>query len=175
MTATRSRPMISTVDPASPGRRALLAGVGFAIAGGALRTAAAEGGPALSDAEWRARLTPEQYAVLRTSATEAAFSSPLDEERRSGRYDCAGCGAALFRSSDKFDSGTGWPSFTRPLPRAVVETDDRSLRRTRTAVSCRSCGGHLGHVFRDGPPPTGLRYCMNGVAMAFRPAEGVAS
>ncbi|MDJ1159462.1 peptide-methionine (R)-S-oxide reductase MsrB [Chelatococcus sp. SYSU_G07232] len=124
----------------------------------------------LSDAEWRARLTPEQYAVLRTHGTERAGSSPLGREKRPGIFHCAGCDQPLFSSEAKFDSGTGWPSFFRPLDGAVGTTIDRSLFMTRTEVHCSRCGGHLGHVFEDGPPPTGLRYCMNGVALKFVPA-----
>jgi len=123
-----------------------------------------------SDAEWRALLTPQQYAVLRQEATERAFSSPLDHEKRVGTFACAGCALDLFSSDTKFDSGTGWPSFFRPLPHAVGERRDYSLGIVRQEVHCRRCGGHLGHVFDDGPPPTGLRYCMNGAALTFRPA-----
>ncbi|MBO1114113.1 peptide-methionine (R)-S-oxide reductase MsrB [Bordetella petrii] len=123
-----------------------------------------------SDAEWRALLTPAQYAVLRQADTERPFSSPLDHEHRHGTYACAGCGQALFSSNTKFDSGTGWPSFWQPLPHAVGTTRDRSFGMVRTAVHCGRCGGHLGHVFDDGPKPTGLRYCMNGVALAFTAA-----
>ncbi|MFH3478360.1 MULTISPECIES: peptide-methionine (R)-S-oxide reductase MsrB [unclassified Xanthobacter] len=125
-----------------------------------------------SDAEWRKRLTPEQYAVLRQDGTERAYSSPLNEEHRRGTFACAGCGNALFSSATKFDSGTGWPSFWAPLAGAVGETRDFSYGMARTAVHCARCGGHLGHVFKDGPPPTGLRYCMNGVALSFAPAVG---
>jgi peptide-methionine (R)-S-oxide reductase len=121
----------------------------------------------LTDAEWRKRLTPEQYNVLRKHGTERAGSSPLDHEKRKGVFDCAGCALALFSSDAKFDSGTGWPSFYQPLPDAVATTTDRSFFMTRTEVHCRRCLGHLGHVFDDGPPPTGLRYCMNGVALKF--------
>ena len=124
-----------------------------------------------SDAEWRRLLTPEQYAVLRQEATETAFSSALDKEWRAGTYACAGCALDLFSSKTKFDSGTGWPSFYRPLPNAVATREDHSLFMDRTEVHCRRCGGHLGHVFDDGPPPTGLRYCMNGVALTFRLAS----
>lgn len=126
----------------------------------------------LTDAEWRGRLTPEQYRVLRRHGTERAGTSPLDREKRSGTFHCAGCDAALFASSAKFDSRTGWPSFTAPLPDAVGTRADRSLFMVRTEVHCARCGGHLGHVFPDGPPPTGRRYCMNGVAMTFRPDGG---
>ena len=121
-------------------------------------------------AEWRRRLGSERYAVLREGATERAGSSPLDKEKRKGLFVCAGCGLPLFSSAAKFDSGTGWPSFSRPLVKAVVTGTDRSFGMIRTEVLCRRCGGHLGHVFDDGPKPTGLRYCMNGLALRFRPA-----
>jgi peptide-methionine (R)-S-oxide reductase len=123
-----------------------------------------------SDAEWRKILTPEQYAVLRRESTERRFSSPLDKEKRRGTFACAGCGLELFSSATKFDSGTGWPSFWTPLEKAVGTKPDMSMGLPRTEVHCRRCGGHLGHVFNDGPKPTGLRYCMNGVAMVFKPA-----
>jgi peptide-methionine (R)-S-oxide reductase len=123
-----------------------------------------------SDAEWRKLLGPERYAVLRQAATERPFSSPLDEERRTGIYVCAGCALPLFTSTTKFDSGTGWPSFWAPLKNAVVTRADRSLLMEGTEVLCRRCGGHLGHVFDDGPKPTGKRYCMNGLALHFHPA-----
>ncbi len=122
-----------------------------------------------TDAEWRTLLTPDQYAVLRQQGTERAFSSPLDHEKRAGTFACAGCGNALFSSTTKFDSGTGWPSFWKPLPNAVGNETDTTLGIERTEIHCHRCGGHLGHVFDDGPPPTGLRYCMNGVALTFRP------
>jgi peptide-methionine (R)-S-oxide reductase len=121
-----------------------------------------------SDAEWKAQLSPSAYDVLRHEGTEAPFTSPLNNEHRKGVFTCAGCKLDLFDSATKFDSGTGWPSFWKPLPRAVEEISDRSLFMVRTKVSCKRCGGHLGHVFDDGPKPTGLRYCMNGVAMTFR-------
>jgi peptide-methionine (R)-S-oxide reductase len=124
-----------------------------------------------TDAEWRARLTPDQYAVLRTSATEPPFTSPLLHEKRQGTFACAGCGQDLFSSTTKFESGTGWPSFWAPLDKAVGETLDRTFGMERRAVHCSRCGGHLGHVFDDGPKPTGLRYCMNGVALTFKPAS----
>jgi peptide-methionine (R)-S-oxide reductase len=126
------------------------------------------------DEEWRRRLTPEQYYVLRAHGTERAGSSPLDREKRAGTFVCAGCELPLFSSATKFDSGTGWPSFYAPLDDAIGTAEDRSLFFTRTEVHCRRCGGHLGHVFEDGPPPTGLRYCMNGVALQFVPADAQA-
>ena len=124
----------------------------------------------LSDAEWRAKLTPRQYAVLRQEDTESAGSSPLDHETRAGVFHCAGCDLALFDAAAKFESGTGWPSFYKPLANAVGTKTDPGLFGDRTEVHCRRCGGHLGHVFDDGPQPTGLRYCMNGVALKFVPS-----
>jgi len=124
----------------------------------------------LNDAQWRERLSPAQYRVLRAQGTEPAFSSPLDHEKRAGRYVCAGCGQALFESATKFDSGTGWPSFWQPIEEAVETSVDASWLMIRTEVHCAHCGGHLGHVFSDGPAPTGLRYCMNGVALQFHAA-----
>jgi peptide-methionine (R)-S-oxide reductase len=120
-----------------------------------------------SDAEWQRLLTPEQYRVLREHGTERAGTSPLDKEHGKGTFLCAGCELALFSSDTKFDSGTGWPSFYAPLDNAVGTTSDRGFFMTRTEVHCRRCGGHLGHVFDDGPQPTGLRYCMNGAALKF--------
>jgi peptide-methionine (R)-S-oxide reductase len=125
----------------------------------------------LSDAEWRERLTPEQFAVLREHATERPGSSPLNREKRPGLFTCAGCGQPLFDSATKYESGSGWPSFFQPLEGAVATETDRSFFMTRTEVHCAQCGGHLGHVFDDGPPPTGLRYCMNGTALSFRPKD----
>jgi peptide-methionine (R)-S-oxide reductase len=123
-----------------------------------------------SDAEWRQMLTPAQYDVLRREGTERAGTSPLNKEKRKGTFACAGCDLPLFSSETKYESGTGWPSFWQPLPNAVGTTTDSSFLMKRTAAHCRRCGGHLGHVFDDGPKPTGLRYCMNGVAMKFVPA-----
>jgi peptide-methionine (R)-S-oxide reductase len=125
---------------------------------------------AMTEADWQKRLTPAQFTVLRKHGTERAGSSPLDKEYRPGTYHCAGCELSLFSSETKFDSGTGWPSFWAPLTNAVGTTTDRSLFMVRTEVHCARCGGHLGHVFDDGPKPTGLRYCMNGVALTFRRA-----
>ncbi|HZP76382.1 MAG TPA: peptide-methionine (R)-S-oxide reductase MsrB [Pseudolabrys sp.] len=122
-----------------------------------------------TDAEWRALLTSAQYDVLRRQGTERPGTSPLNHEKRKGIFACAGCDLPLFSSETKFDSGTGWPSFYRPLPDAIGTTSDRSMFMVRTEVHCRRCIGHLGHVFDDGPPPTGLRYCMNGVALTFKP------
>jgi len=123
-----------------------------------------------TEEEWRKILTPNQYKVLREEATERPFTSPLDDEHRKGVFHCAGCDLELFSSDTKFNSGTGWPSFWQPLANAVGTTEDRSFGTLRTAVHCRRCGGHLGHVFDDGPRPTGLRYCMNGLALKFVPA-----
>ena len=123
----------------------------------------------LSDDEWRKRLTPARFEILRRAGTEQAWSSPLEYEHRRGIYSCAGCDLALFSSTTKFESGTGWPSFYAPLPNAVRTKSDYSLVELRNEVHCRRCGGHLGHVFDDGPKPTGLRYCMNGLALLFTP------
>ena len=123
-----------------------------------------------SPSEWKRLLGPQRYHILREAGTERAFTSPLNEEHRRGTFICAGCAKPLFASATKFDSGTGWPSFWKPLRGAVVTHSDRALGITRTEVLCARCGGHLGHVFDDGPKPTGLRSCMNGLALKFRPA-----
>ena len=159
-------------------RRTLLGASGASLFGGfalfgANRSSHARTGKfevQLSEAEWKKRLTPQQFAVLRQEHTERAGSSPLNKEKRKGVYVCAGCGLPLYSSTTKFESGTGWPSFWAPLRNAVGTKADNTLFFKRTEVHCRRCGGHLGHVFDDGPKPTGLRYCMNGVAMKFRPA-----
>ncbi len=153
------------------------AGLGVFVGFGSLSARIAAGAPGTStetfevshtDAEWRQLLTPQQYAVLRMASTETPFSSPLNAEHRPGIFGCAGCAQDLFSSTNKFDSGTGWPSFWKALDNAVIERQDNSMGMARTEVLCRRCGGHLGHVFDDGPEPTGLRYCMNGVALGFR-------
>ena len=123
-----------------------------------------------TDAEWRKLLTTNQFDVLRREATEPPGSSELLHEKRNGIFACGGCDLDLFDSKTKFESGTGWPSFWKPLDKAVLEIKDASFGMVRTAVACRRCGGHLGHVFDDGPKPTGLRYCMNGLALTFKPA-----
>ena len=122
-----------------------------------------------TETQWRAKLTPQQFAILRQAGTERPFTSLLNEEHRNGTFSCAGCALPLFSSKTKYDSGTGWPSFWKPLDKAVGEHQDRDFGMLRTEVHCRRCGGHLGHVFDDGPKPTGLRYCMNGFAMSFAP------
>lgn len=159
-------------------RRHLFAAGGAGVAAVALarvgRPQTTKAAPAFAvthtDAEWRKLLTPAQYDVLRRQGTEPAFSSPLLKEHRAGTFTCAGCDLPLFSSKTKFESGTGWPSFWQPLPNAVIEENDTSFGMARTAISCRRCGGHLGHVFNDGPKPTGLRYCMDGLALKFVPS-----
>lgn len=122
-----------------------------------------------NEEEWRTKLTPEQYQVLRKHGTERAGTSPLNKEHREGTFGCAGCGQELFVSDTKFDSGTGWPSFWSPVEGAVETTTDHAYGMVRTEVHCSKCKGHLGHVFEDGPRPTGLRYCMNGISLNFTP------
>ena len=162
-------------------RRNVLLGAAFGVLAGAGAVSAftatgAPSGPASTfevnhtDDEWRHLLSPAAYDVLRRAGTETPYSSPLNDEHRAGTFTCAGCGQALFSSTTKFDSGTGWPSFYKPLDNAVIGRPDNSEGMSRTEILCSRCGGHLGHVFDDGPPPTGLRFCMNGVAMGFRPA-----
>jgi peptide-methionine (R)-S-oxide reductase len=124
-----------------------------------------------TDAEWQAELTPEQYKIMRCHGTERAGTSPLNNEKRPGMFKCAGCGAELFSSDTKFESGTGWPSFYAPAGDTVGTTEDRTHFMVRTEVHCKNCGGHLGHVFDDGPNPTGQRYCINGASLAFDPKE----
>ena len=157
-------------------RRMLLAtatGLGVSAAFAWRHPAAALSTPRLqlTQAQWRARLTPGQFKILRQAGTEMPFSSPLDMNFKPGRYDCVGCGQKLYSSKTKFDSHTGWPSFYEPLPDAVQRSADGSLGMERTEVHCVNCAGHLGHVFDDGPKPTGLRYCMNGVALQFIPGD----
>lgn len=128
-----------------------------------------------TEEQWREELSPEEFRVLRKEGTEKPFSSPLNDEKRAGTFTCAGCGKSLFAHDTKFDSGTGWPSFYAPLSDdAVTEKTDRKLFMKRTEIRCADCDGHLGHVFKDGPNPTGLRYCMNGVALGFEPTENEA-
>ena len=127
---------------------------------------------AKSEQEWRRDLSAEQYRVLREHGTERPFTSPLNKEHRAGTFCCAGCGQELFAADAKFESRTGWPSFFAPLDGGVATSEDNAFLMRRTEVHCSRCGGHLGHVFEDGPAPTGLRYCMNGAAMSFQPSEG---
>jgi peptide-methionine (R)-S-oxide reductase len=160
---------------ATPDRRQLLRWLGATGAASVLTACGSSAQAktfkvAYSDAQWKQRLTPAQYQVLRHEATERPFSSPLNDEHRKGTFVCAGCTNDLYSSATKFDSGTGWPSFYQPLAGAIGSSTDYKLGYPRTEVHCADCGGHLGHVFKDGPKPTGLRYCMNGDAMKFRAA-----
>ena len=167
----------STIFETMSRRAWLTGGVSVAVFGGLWWMRGADAEPANfeishSDDEWRRLLKPAAYKVLRQQGTERPFSSALNSEHRKGTFSCAGCDLPLFSSDTKFESGTGWPSFYQPLTNAVATTSDRSLLMLRNEVHCRRCGGHLGHVFDDGPKPTGLRYCMNGVALKFEPAQG---
>lgn len=168
--------MTTNNDPPSAlSRRTLLGAAGLAAAGlVTLRwpspSSAARFAVQHSDAEWRKQLGAQRYNILRRAGTEVPFTSPLNKEHRKGTFVCAGCSQRLYSSAAKFESGTGWPSFWKPLPGAIVTRTDRQFGMSRTEVLCARCGGHLGHVFTDGPKPTGLRYCMNGLAMQFRPA-----
>ena len=159
------------LDRRSIVRAATLLAAALGFGGRSARAAEGSFAVAMSDAEWQGRLDPRAYDVLRHEGTERPFSSPLNREHRPGRFSCAGCDAALFASETKFDSHTGWPSFWQPLPGAVGESRDVTLGMARTEVHCATCGGHLGHVFNDGPRPTGLRYCMNGAALRFAPTS----
>jgi len=151
-------------------RRILLLGAASLALAGPARAAEGDYEITLTEAEWRERLTDLQFRVLREEETERPYTSKLNDETRAGIYHCAGCGLPLFSSQTKYDSGTGWPSFWEPLENAIGTREDRRFFLTRTEVHCRRCGGHLGHVFEDGPQPTGLRYCLNGAALTFRPA-----
>ena len=158
-------------------RRQLLGGAGIAVATLAIATSGGSAGARpryavnLSEAEWRKRLGPAAYNVLRREATERAWTSPLLKEHWRGIFACTGCDQPLFRSQAKYDSGTGWPSFTAPIRGAVGTSTDRKIGIPRTEVHCRRCGGHLGHVFNDGPPPAGKRWCINGVSLRFKAAS----
>ena len=160
--------------PAPLSRRAILAGSAAVTAVAAAGLSAPAGARRfeveLSEAQWRARLGSDRYRILRQAGTERPYSSPLNKEKRKGIYACAGCGLPLFSSAAKYDSGTGWPSFWRALPKAIATKTDRELGMLRVEEHCRRCGGHLGHIFDDGPPPTGKRHCVNGLALNFRPA-----
>ena len=154
-------------------RRALLAAGGGTLAATALAIAApayARYEVTMTDAEWRAKLGPDRFRILRQAGTERAWSSPLNKEKRKGIFTRAGCNLPLFSSATKFDSGTGWPSFWKPLPNAIATSRDAAFGMVRVEEHCRRCGGHLGHIFDDGPPPTGKRHCINGLSLNFRPA-----
>ena len=166
--------MTANARTAALTRRTLLGGCGaiavLAVAGVTSPAAARPFEVQLSDAQWRAKLGLDRYRILRQAGTERPYSSPLNKEKRKGLYACAGCGLPLFSSAAKYDSGTGWPSFWKALPKAIGTKTDRELGMVRVEEHCRRCGGHLGHIFDDGPPPTGKRHCVNGLALTFRAA-----
>lgn len=153
---------------ATGGLAAISAGLGWRAAAAPAKTFEIS----YTEAEWRKKLTPPQFAVLRKHATERPFTSPLDKEKRAGTFLCAGCALPVYPSRTKFDSRTGWPSFWQALPKAVGTSIDNTLGMQRVEVHCRRCGGHLGHIFDDGPPPTGKRHCINGLALSFSPRTG---
>jgi peptide-methionine (R)-S-oxide reductase len=155
-------------------RACLRLGLTSAVAAGALLcprgALAAQFQVTMTDDQWRAKLGPDRYRILRRAGTERAYSSPLNKEKRKGIFACAGCNLPLFSSAAKFDSGTGWPSFWKALPNAIATSRDTAFGMVRVEEHCRRCGGHLGHIFDDGPPPTGKRHCVNGLSLVFRPA-----
>lgn len=169
----------ATMELQDMNRRSFLSGLAVVLVAGGARLGNAGNATTekvyFSEEEWRKRLTPKQFRVLREEGTERAYTSPLNDEKRKGTYACTGCGLALFTSDKKYDSGTGWPSFYDVIPGRVGTKTDYKLILPRTEYHCSRCGGHQGHVFKDGPPPTGLRYCNNGVALTFIPAGDEAS